>query len=117
MKTTSLKLTDKEIQALAKKLEQAKNKKLAYANSLKAKAKIPEAKKIIQTLNTLPDAILSELYDTRYQNGRLSVNRVSELLLGDEIERQVKSHELEADVILAAHGCTTMSALCKKLDI
>lgn len=114
----SLKLNDKEVSALAKKLAEKKQKTIASANKAIVKKYLPEAKKIMAQLATLPSEIIDMLYEHRYSRSGYNAETVARKLAGSEVETDKVSPEpFESDVILAAHDCTTMAALCKKLEI
>lgn len=113
-------LTDKEIQALAKKLAEKRNLEIAKQFNAKASKKIPEAKKIVATLNALPDCVLGFLYSNRYSRQNVSPSRIAKVLLsndedGETTVKEVRGSDLENDVVLAAHGCTSMMAYAKNL--
>ncbi len=113
-----VKLTDREVTALAKKIADKRqseaSKKLAEA----AKRKMPEAKKIWSMIQSLPSEIIEFIDETRYDKGKRSVQGIANRLARmEKSDVDVRSKDYEPDVVLAAHGCNTMSQLCEKLGI
>lgn len=117
----SVKLTDKEISALAKKVGMVAQKANTAAKAELVKKKVPEAKKILAVLNALPEQVLHYLYHNRYQKGSVTAHSIAGTLVEkteeDGYDNRKVQEMLEADVILAAHECPSMAALCKKLGI
>lgn len=114
----SLKLTDKEISALAKKLADNKKKEASKKIADAAKRKLPEAKKLLTIINSLPEEVISMVEETRYNKSSRNAQAIADRLARkEEILDKIESRDLEPDVILAAHNCNTMAQLCGKLGI
>lgn len=113
-----VKLTDKEISAIAKKLADQKkkvaNKKIAEVT----KRKIPEAKKLLSLIESLPDEVVQLVEETRYNKSSRNVQVIAERLARkEEMLDKIESKDFEPDIILAAHSCNSMAQLCTKLGI
>jgi leucyl aminopeptidase (aminopeptidase T) len=114
----SLKLTDKEISALAKKIADKKQKEATKKITEAAKKKLPEAKKISAMISSLPEEVINLIDETRYDKGRRTVQNIADRLARkEELLEKIEAKNYESDVILAAHGCTTLTQLCSKLGI
>lgn len=113
-----IKLTDKEVSALAKKVGDLKRKEVAAKLAVKIKAKLPLAKQLLDSLKSMPDEVIAFLDDTRYSRSeRTPVKLAERLARKEEMIEKIDDHSFEPDVVLAAHDSTTMTALCKKLGI
>jgi hypothetical protein len=115
----SVKLTDREVSALATKLADKRQKGINAAFKKAAQKRLPEAKRILQQLNGLPEKVLEYLYSHRYNKGTLTATKLAEFLHGDEEgnPENTRNRDLEPEIILLAHDCNTMAQLCKKLGI
>lgn len=109
-----VKLTDKEVQALASKIQKKDAAKIEETIKRQAKQKLPQAKKIIAELEKMPDEVMGFLYRHSFHKG------ISPQLLARALAEKQPStdrKDYEADVILAAHNCTTLEQLCRKLGV
>jgi len=114
----SLKLTDKEISALAKKIADKKQKEALKKLGEAAKRKLPEAKKLAALIESLPQEVISLIDETRYDKGKRNAQNIADRLARkEEVLEKIDAKNYESDVILAAHGCTTLTQLCSKLGI
>lgn len=113
-----VKLTDKEVSALARKVGDQKRKEAAAKLAVKVKAKLPQAKQLLDSLKSMPDEVIAFLDDTRYSRSERTPTKLAEKLARkEEAIEKIEDRTFEPDVVLAAHDCTTMTALCKKLGI
>lgn len=114
----SLKLTDKEISALAKKIADKRLKEASKKLAEAAKKKLPEAKKMAAIIASLPPEVINLIDETRYDKGKRNAQTIAERLARkEEALEKIEAKDFESDVILAAHGCTTLTQLCSKLGI
>ena len=111
----SIKLYDKEVSALATKLRtkaiQARNSKITAG----LKAKLPEAKKILALLASVPDEVKKQCFSYSLRNGGVSAETIAKMLA--TIPEVPDQKDFEADVILSVHGCATMAKLMTKLGL
>lgn len=117
---SKLRLTDKEIEALGKKMAEKKNTAAAKAFEALAAENLPEAKSICAQLKKLPEKVLDALYTNRYSRSQFTPGYVAMLLTGksdDRENRTARASDFESEIILAAHDCKTLGELCKKLGI
>jgi ubiquinone biosynthesis protein Coq4 len=115
-----LKLSDKEISALAKKVLEKRNKERRAKVEAAAKLKVADAKKYIDALNKLPPEVVDYIYNNRWSRSKISpLDRAKMMVSKDhgEYTDSERSVAFEADVTLAAHDCTTLTQLCRKLGI
>ncbi len=114
----SVKLTDKEITALAKKMQLKQETINCQKRKEQATKKLPEAKKILQALNQLPDAVLEHLYNKRYSRGSVTAQSIAHIICDPiEVSCAKGNEDYESEVVLAAHDCKSMAELCTKLKI
>lgn len=121
MEKQRLKITDKEIYALVKKVQAKQKNAVAKKDKEAAKKFYPEAQKLIKQLNEMPDYILQWLYNNRYNCGKVDKQALAIILLKKnedyEVEAIQTTDEIESDIVLAAYSCKTLSELCYKLGI
>ncbi|WP_276483595.1 hypothetical protein [Paraflavitalea pollutisoli] len=114
----TFKLTEKEIQALSKKVAAQKTEAINAKNKAAIKAKMPQAKMIMTTIQALPEPVRDYLTDHRYSSQAVNQEAIARVLAKVDLDTtKVSADEFEADIVLAAHGCTSLSQLCKKLKI
>lgn len=114
----AIKLTDKEVAALAKKVSEKKGAAAKSVMAAKAKAKIPEAEKYLKALKGIPEPVLDFLYENRWSRTNVTASELAKRLVpksGESLKEDMES--IQADVTLAAHDCTSMAQLCTKLGI
>lgn len=114
----SVKLNDKEISALAKKIADKKKKDAEKRIAEVAKKKLPEAKKIITMIQNLPDVAIDFIDNTRYDKKYRTAQGLAERMARkEELMEKIDQKDYEPDIVLAAHGCSSLADLCKKLGI
>src|SRR5690349_18562364 len=108
-----VKLTDREVSALAKKIGDKKRKEAAAALAVTVKKKLPEAKQLLDSLKSMPDEVIAFLDDTRYSKSDRTPAKLAERLARkEETIDKIEDRSFEPDVVLTAHDCTTMTQLC-----
>lgn len=118
MATTKLRLTDKEIEAIGKKMAQKANAEIEKSFAELANKKIGEAKNISTILKSLPSKVLDALYSNRYSRGQFTPTYISCLLVEENKPTESFSKgDFESEIVLKAHDCKTLGELCKKLGI
>jgi ribosome-binding protein aMBF1 (putative translation factor) len=114
----SVKLTDREISALARKIADKKRKEASARLATVTKTKLPQAKKLLDSLKSMPDEVISFLDDTRYSKHERTPAKLAEKLARkEEVLERIEDKTFEPDVVLAAHSCSSMGQLCNKLGI
>lgn len=118
----AVKLTDKEVTALAKKVQDKQKKVINTKRETAIKLKLPEAKKIIKQLEGFDDSVLDVLYNCRYSRttpGQLLRNLAGALVDNGSTQKDEYDEQktIEADIVIAANGCKDMATLCKVLAI
>lgn len=112
---TTIKLSDREVTAIASKLRtkavQERNSKVSAAS----KAKTAEAKKILETITALPAKIKDAYVVSSLRNGSAGVPQIAALLV--DIPEVPESRAFENDVILAAKDCPTMAKFYSKIGL
>jgi hypothetical protein len=113
-----VKLTDKEISALARKIADKNRKEAAAKLAVIVKKKLPHAKQLLDSLKSMPEEVISFLDDTRYnRHERTPIKLAERLARKEEALEKIDDKSFEPDIILTAHSCTTMAQLCSKLGI
>ena len=114
----SVKLTDREVSALAKKIGDKRRKEAATKLASVVKTKLPQAKQLLESLKAMPDEVISFLDDTRYSKSERTPAKLAERLAKkEEALEKIEDRNYEPDVVLAAHDCSSMTQLCKRLGI
>lgn len=119
MATSKFSITQKETEALARKL-QIKAKSL-YDKEFTAAAKKlePKAREVLELVKKIPDSVAKELLSYSCRNNSISIREISKLLV-DKTKLTAKVSDIkdyEVEVTLAANGCRSLADLCRKLGV
>lgn len=113
-----MKLTEKDINAFAVKL-QAKDKAIRDA-ALKEQTKkmLPKARELHAQLSKVPQRVANEVFSYSFKNKNSIIETIADKLVDPSALPEVKELAVyAADVSIAAIEASNLTALCKKLAL